>query len=186
MAEFLRDLGYAPVVVGIFKGLGDAFLLEVEGDVAEGGIFRDAVVVGVGGGGLHGLEGPLVVESRHVLEDHVGEDGAGMVAYHAPGLTSVEGPVGEHVFGALVEVGEHRVGDVGLQGTVDEVHQGFEGPERVPEGEGCDVGEAFSLSDGAVVLAETAVGVLEDEGMEHGAVDAGVEGLAEDLVLTFQ
>ena len=89
--------------------------------------------MGVGGGGLHGLEGALVVETRHILHDHVGKDGAGVVANHAPGFSAVEGPVWEHVLGALVVVGEHRVRDVGLQGPVDEVHQGFEGPEGVPE-----------------------------------------------------
>ncbi len=64
-------LCYAPVVVGIFQGLGNGFLLLVEGHVAELGVFRDAVVVGVGGGGLHRLEGTLVVKALHSLHHHV-------------------------------------------------------------------------------------------------------------------
>ena len=186
MSEFLGNLGYAPVVVGIFQGLGDAFLLKVEGDVTQGGIFRDTVVVGIGGGGLHGLEGALIVEAGYVFEDHVGEYGAGVVAYHAPCLAAVERPVGEHVFGALVVVGEHRIGYVGLEGPVHQVHQRLEGPERIPEGECCHVGEAFGIADGTVVLAETAVEVLEHERVLHGAVDAGVESLSQHLVVGVQ
>ena len=86
------------------------------------------------------------------------------------------------MLGALVEVGEHGVGDIGLQRSVDQVHKWFEGPEGIPEGERGHVGEAFGLSDGAVMFAEPAVGVLEYERVQHGAVDAGVEGLPEDFI----
>ena len=76
MTEFLGYLRDAPVVVGIFKSLGDAFFLKVERNIAERGVFGNAVVMGVGGGGLHRLESPLVIESRHILKYHIGKDGA--------------------------------------------------------------------------------------------------------------
>ena len=106
-----------------------------------------------------------------------------MVADHAPGLAAVEGPDREHVLRALVEVGEHRARDVGLQGLVHEVEQGMEGPVGVPEGEGGIVGESFGPADGLVVLAEATVRVLEEEGVLGGAVNAGIEGLTKDGIV---
>ena len=132
VTQKLGRLGYAPIVVGIFKSLGDRFLLLVERHVAEGGIFRNAVVVRVGGGGLHRLEGALVVESTHAFEHHVCQHRAGVIADHAPGLAAVERPDREHLLGTFVEMGEHRVGDVCLKRLVDEVEKRVESPVSVP------------------------------------------------------
>ncbi len=100
-----------------------------------------------------------------------------MIAYHAPGLATVEAPDGEHVLGALVVVLEHGVGKIRLEGFVHKVQEGMEGPVGVPERESRIVGEIFCELHRAVVSAETAVDILEEEGVLGRAVDAGVEGL---------
>ena len=81
------------------------------------------------------------------------------------------------MLGALVVVFEHGVGKVRLKGLVDQVQQGMEGSVGVPERESGVVGEAFGSFHSAVVGAETAVYILEEEGVLGGAVNAGVEGL---------
>ena len=132
MPEEFGGLGYAPVIVGVFQSLGNGFLLLVERHVAEFGVFRDAVVMRVRGGGFHRLEGALVVESLHALHHHVCKHGTGVVTYHAPGLAAVERPDGKHVLSALVVVLQHGVGEVGLEGFVHQVEQGMEGPVSIP------------------------------------------------------
>ena len=176
VAQELGGLGDAPVVVSVFQGLGHGFHLFVERNVAQRRVFRQAVVVGVGCRGLHRLEGPLVVKTLDALHHHVGEDGDGVVADHAPGFAAVERPDGQHVLRALVEVLQHRVREVRLQGLVHEVQQGMEGAVGVPEGEGRIVRESLGLADGAVMPAEAPVDVLEQERMQGGAVHAGIEG----------
>ena len=83
-------------------------------------------------------------------------------------------------------MGEHGVRDVGLQGSVDEIHQRLEGSESVPEGECRDVGVSFRFAYRAVVFPEPAVSILEQERMLHRTVHAGVESLPKHLVVTIQ
>ena len=176
MAQKLCGLGYAPVVVGIFKGFGNGFIFFVEGNVAKLCVFRQTVVIGVCGGGLHGLVCPLVVEALNALYHHVGKYRNGMVAYHAPGLSAVEGPDWQHVLCALVVMLQHRVGKICLQRLVNQVQKRMEGPVSVPKREGRIVCKAICRGDVSVMGTEAAVNILEQEGMQGGAVNACVEG----------
>ena len=62
----------------------------------------------------------------------------------------------------------------------------MERPVSVPKRECRDVGEAVGLPDRAVVLTEAPISVLEEERVQGGAVDAGVECLPERLVVGIQ
>ena len=125
--------GDAPVVVGIFKSLGDRLVVLLAVEIALGGI----VLVGFGavGGGHHGLEqlqaaggGPLVEDASLLsLKDY----GACVVAYHAVGLVGREFPHGE--FAALLELGEHGVNPLLSDARLDDGHEGVEGTVGVPE-----------------------------------------------------
>ncbi len=90
MAEFFCNLSNAPVIVGIFQSLADALLLKIERHPAQFGIFLNAVIVRVGGGGLHRLKGSLVVEALYPFQYHVCQHGACVITYHAPSLAPVE------------------------------------------------------------------------------------------------
>ena len=177
VAQELGGLGDAPVVVGVFQRLGHGLVFLVEGDVAQLRVLRQAVVMRVRRRGLHRLVSALIIKALHALDHHVGQDGDGVVADHAPGFAAVERPDGQHVLRALVEVLQHGVREVRLQGLVHEVQQGMEGAVGVPEGEGRIVREPFGRADGTVVPAEFPVDVLEQERVQGSAVNACVEGL---------
>ena len=101
-AERTGRLGDAEVVVGVLEGLRHRLALLVERHPPQLGIISQTVVAGVGRRALHRLEGPLAVDARNLLDDHVGEHRHGVIADHAPGLVAVERPHGQHALRAAV------------------------------------------------------------------------------------
>ena len=97
----------AVIVVSILQCLGNGLGLLVERHIAQFLILRQAVVMSVRGSGLHRLEGPLMIDARNLLDNHVGKHGYSMVAYHAPGLIAVERPDRQHFLDAPVIMLQH-------------------------------------------------------------------------------
>ena len=74
-----------------------------------------------------------MIESLHVLHYHVCQYRCGVIAYHTPRLVASERPVRQHLLHALVVMGKQRVGHIGLDVLMYEVHQRMEGTISVPQ-----------------------------------------------------
>ncbi len=83
-------------------------------------------------------------------------------------------------------MGKHRIGDVGLQRLVNQIQKRMERPVSVPERESGHVRESLSLLNVLIQPAEASVGILEQERVQGGAIDAGVEGLSQSFVICVQ
>ena len=114
LAQSFGSLCDTIVVIGIFQCFGNRLRLFVKRDVAIPHIVGQTVVMFVQGSRFHRLIRPFVVETFHSFDDHIRQDGDRMIADHAPSLVSVKRPDREHFLHALVKVGQHRIGDVGI------------------------------------------------------------------------
>src|SRR5262245_9827215 len=94
----MRD---CPVVVGIFEGLTDGFVLLVAGDKPKVTVLNEATVI-------IGKRAPspqwislLIVDTRNPFYICLGQDRGRVIANHATGLTCIERPH-RHSYAALL------------------------------------------------------------------------------------
>ncbi len=171
-AEVLRHLGDAPVVVGVFQGLGDALVLVVGEHQAVG---AEAVQTefGPGGGGDQGLQRLRDVEIGEAAGDGVRDHGGGVVADHAVGLVAPEFPDGQ--FAGLVVDGQEGLEEVVAPLGLELPEERVLGAEGVPEREHGVALPALGAVYPAVHSAVFAVRVGVQRGVDARVVEGGVE-----------
>ena len=86
-AQQFGCLGHAPVVVGVFKGLGDAFVLVVSQDQA---VLSETLQSEIPGQrrGHHRFESLLIVETLQAPDHGIGNHRNGVIADHAVGFVA--------------------------------------------------------------------------------------------------
>ena len=147
MPKLQGNLRHAPVVKGIFKGLGHALVLVIgqykavftETVQAEFRIVRAC---------NQRLESVLVVKAGEAAGNGIGNDGSAVIAYHAVGFIAGELPDGQ--FSGFVVDGEHAPYEIHRALRLNFHKQRMKPPEGIPEGENGVAFPAFGLMDFSV------------------------------------
>ena len=157
-----------PVLVGILQCDGGAVAALVKRYISQ--LFVEAgeiVVVHIGGGEncIHGFQLQLGV-GLECVDGGIHHHRNAVIAYHAPVLTTMMAPYGQHVVGASVVVVIKRQGKVTAQGGIGEVNERMQGTVGVPQREDSIAGMPV------IVLF---INILIDGGVYHGVVVGGVK-----------
>ncbi|MNV25616.1 hypothetical protein D3C71_1167180 [compost metagenome] len=177
-----HGLGHAcdgPVVEGVLQGLAGGLAFFIDRHPAQFAVLRDAVIRAVVGGGHHGIQRLVRIETTDALEVGIGDHRHGVVADHAPGFLAVERPHRQHAVGAVVLVGEQRIDEVAV--ALLRLHQGQQRMQRtvgVPQRESGIVGVALGAMDGVVRAAVVAIAVHEHGRPKQAVVQRGVGAAA--------
>ena len=177
LSQSLGRAGNAIIVVGILQCFGNRLGFFVERNVTVTIVIRQAIVMFIHCGCLHGFVCPFVIKTFDTFNDHIGQNGYGMVTDHTPGFVTIERPDRKHSLRALIVMGKHGIGDIGVHVLMHQVKPGMQGAIGVPQRESSIIRKAFGLFDILVQSSETTVGILEDERMQSRMISRRIKGL---------
>ena len=177
VSELLCHLGHAPVVVGVFQGLGHGFVLVVGENQT---VAPEAVQPEFSGHGrsLHGFESLLRIEAANAAEHCICNDRCRVIAYHTIGFVAPQFP--DRELSRLTVYGYEGVDEVGTALGLKLEKQGMEASESVPEGKNAVllVGRsvfAYGSVDLPVHPAVLSVGIGVERRVNRTVVQSRVE-----------
>ena len=178
-AEHLRHLRHAPVVVGVFQGLGHrlVFVVGKHQPVAAEAVQPELPVAR---GGQHSLESLLQIEASYTPRCRVGDYRGRVISYHTIGFVAPELPNRE--LSGLAVNRDEGIDEVGGALRLQLAEQGMQAPERVPEGEDCIMLVRGTVAAKGPVHLSVHAAVFPVRVGVQGRVDgAVVQGRIEDL-----
>ena len=172
-------LGYAPVIIGIFQGLGYALMFvigehqAVATETAQPEIFPLR-------GCQQGLESLLIIKAFQSPGHRIGDDRRAVVSDHAVGLIAGEFP--DRKFPAFPPDGEHGLDKVHGPVRLDFGQQRMQAAERIPKGKDRVALPAFGFVHLAVHAPVFAIDIGIEGRVDGRVVQGGVESGAMLLV----
>ncbi len=172
MTGELRHLCDAPVVIGVFQCLRDAFMFIINGNEAvlligsQSEVVEHRAVFGR-------LERLFVIEALYTLRHRIGHDGNGMVADHAVGL--IRGQLPNRKPAAFFVLPEEGVDEIGGALAVDEGIERMGRTKGIPKGKNRVVPKPRIGVHLVVSPPVLPVDVMCHIGLRHGMVERGIE-----------